>query len=165
MYFHPIYYLAPFCSLSLQVVTQIRGHIAGCSPPLPTTVRALHFYREKILALPSSTRVELCVCTINTRVSTSVSLTYSMLRLLQPLFCCHYVLQLCEYVSQAQNRCWLENWTQHVWYMPGIIKYMIWYTTGASPRRADARLGSAHARIYRGCMICIIRKSRLHMRQ
>ena len=38
---------SPFCSLSLLliliVVTQIRGHIAGSSPPLPTTVRALHF--------------------------------------------------------------------------------------------------------------------------
>ena len=38
---------------SLLVVTQIRGHIAGSSPPLPTTVRALHFYREKISALSS----------------------------------------------------------------------------------------------------------------
>ena len=35
------------------VVTQIRGHIAGSSSPLPTTVRALHFYREKISALSS----------------------------------------------------------------------------------------------------------------
>ena len=34
-------------------ITQIRGHIAGSSPPHPTTVRALHFYREKILALSS----------------------------------------------------------------------------------------------------------------
>ena len=42
---------------SLLVVTQIRGHIAGSSL-LPTTVRALHFYREKISALPSSTRVK-----------------------------------------------------------------------------------------------------------
>ena len=35
---------SPFCSLSLLliVVTQIRGHMAGCFPPLPTTVRALH---------------------------------------------------------------------------------------------------------------------------
>ena len=39
--------------LSPLVVTQIRGHIAGSSPPLPTTVRALHFYREKISALSS----------------------------------------------------------------------------------------------------------------
>ena len=31
----------------------IGGHIAGSSPPIPTTVRALHFYREKILALSS----------------------------------------------------------------------------------------------------------------
>ena len=43
----------PFYSLSLLVVTQIWGHIAGSSPPLPTTVRALHFYLEKISALSS----------------------------------------------------------------------------------------------------------------
>ena len=44
---------SPFYSLSLLAVTQIRGHIAGSSPPLPTTVRALYFYREKISALSS----------------------------------------------------------------------------------------------------------------
>ena len=44
---------SPFCSLSLLIVTQIRGHIAGSFPPLPATVRALHFYREKISALSS----------------------------------------------------------------------------------------------------------------
>ena len=44
---------SPFYSLSLLVVTQIRGHIAGSSPPLPTTVRALNFYREEISALSS----------------------------------------------------------------------------------------------------------------
>ena len=52
---------SPFCSLSLLVVTQIRGHIAGSSPPLPTTVRALHFYRENSSDLPSSTRVDFYV--------------------------------------------------------------------------------------------------------
>ena len=30
------------------VVTQILGDIASSSPPLPTTVRALYFFREKI---------------------------------------------------------------------------------------------------------------------
>ena len=30
---HPIYYLRPFISLSLLVVTEIRDHIAGSSPP------------------------------------------------------------------------------------------------------------------------------------
>ena len=44
---------SPFYSLSLPVVTQIRGHIAGSFPPLSTTDRALHFYREKISALSS----------------------------------------------------------------------------------------------------------------
>ena len=53
-FFSPSHLLSsPFYSLSLLVVTQIRGHIAGSSPPLPTTVRALHFYREKISALSS----------------------------------------------------------------------------------------------------------------
>ena len=51
-YFHPIYYIRPF-NISLLVVTQIRGHISSSSPPLPNTVRALHFYREKISALSS----------------------------------------------------------------------------------------------------------------
>ena len=32
---------------------QIRGHIAGSSSPLLTTVRALHFIRENISALSS----------------------------------------------------------------------------------------------------------------
>ena len=50
--------------LSLLFSTRIRGHIARSSSPLPDTVRALHFYREKILALPSSTRVELCLPTL-----------------------------------------------------------------------------------------------------
>ena len=61
--FHLIYCLRP-STLSLLVVTQIRGHIAGSSSPLPTTVRALHFYRENISALPSSTCVELCLPTL-----------------------------------------------------------------------------------------------------
>ena len=45
IFFDPIYYLRPS--------TQIRGHIAGSFPPLSTTDRALHFYREKISALSS----------------------------------------------------------------------------------------------------------------
>ena len=52
IFFHPIYYLRPFV-LSLLAATQIRDHIAGSSPPLLTTVRALHFYREEISALSS----------------------------------------------------------------------------------------------------------------
>ena len=59
-----IYYLrclrpSVFFFPSLLAVTQIRGHIAGSSPPLPTTIRVLYFYREETLALPSSTRVEM----------------------------------------------------------------------------------------------------------
>ena len=56
---HPIPLLlivSPFFSIFplLIVVAQIRGHIAGSSPPpLPTTVRALHFCREKISAISS----------------------------------------------------------------------------------------------------------------
>ena len=62
-FLNPIYYLRPFVLsllivtrpsvLSLLIVTQIRGHVAGSSPPVPTTVRALHFYRDKISALSS----------------------------------------------------------------------------------------------------------------
>ena len=54
LFFSPSHLLSsPFDSLSLLVATQIRGHIAGSSPPVPTTVRALHFYREKISVLSS----------------------------------------------------------------------------------------------------------------
>ena len=54
VFFFPSHLLStPFYSPSLLVVTQIRGHIAGSSPPLLTTVRALHFYREKISAISS----------------------------------------------------------------------------------------------------------------
>ena len=42
---------SPFSSLSLLVVTKIRGGIAGFSPPSP--LRALHFDREKISVLSS----------------------------------------------------------------------------------------------------------------
>ena len=35
-----------FSLLSLLVLTQIWGHMAGPSPPLPATVGALDFYRE-----------------------------------------------------------------------------------------------------------------------
>ena len=42
---YPIYCLRPSI-LSLLAATQIRGHIAGSSPPLRTTVRTLRFYRD-----------------------------------------------------------------------------------------------------------------------
>ena len=43
LFFFPSHILSsPFCSLSPQILTQIRGHIPGPSP-LPTTVHALHF--------------------------------------------------------------------------------------------------------------------------
>ena len=43
-----------FLSLLLIVAAQIRGHIAGSSPPLPTTVRALHiiFPPREVLSSP-----------------------------------------------------------------------------------------------------------------
>ena len=45
-FFLPSHLLSsPFCSLSLLVVTQIRGHIAGSSPLLITTVRASYISR------------------------------------------------------------------------------------------------------------------------
>ena len=55
-FFHRYHLLSsPFFSSlpPIIVVAQTRGHIAGSSPLLPTTVRALHFYREKIPALSS----------------------------------------------------------------------------------------------------------------
>ena len=52
-FFTPIVILALFF-LSLLRVTQMRGHIAGSFfSPLPTAVRAFHFYREKTLAFAS----------------------------------------------------------------------------------------------------------------
>ena len=72
MFRHAIYlfFLIPFIIfahlfLALLVVTQIRGRIlvAGSSPPLPTAVRALHFYREKISALSSPRRLARIVLT------------------------------------------------------------------------------------------------------
>ena len=41
-----IIFALPFF-LFLPVVTEIRGHRASSSAPLPSTVRALHFYRQK----------------------------------------------------------------------------------------------------------------------
>ena len=49
---HLIFYRRP-CSLSLLAVAQIRGLVADSSRPPSTTVRALHFYREKISGLSS----------------------------------------------------------------------------------------------------------------
>ena len=52
-FWQPIYCRRP-SFLSLPVVTQIRAHIiAGSSPALPTTVRALDFHCEKTPALSS----------------------------------------------------------------------------------------------------------------
>ena len=42
-----------FLSCALIVVTQIQVHVVDSFPPPPTTVRALHFYREKDSALSS----------------------------------------------------------------------------------------------------------------
>ena len=52
-FFFLLFFPSHLLSSPFLVVTQIRGHIAGSSPPLPTTVRALHFYRENISALSS----------------------------------------------------------------------------------------------------------------
>ena len=52
-FFDPICDLSPSFSLSLLVVTQIRGHVAGSCLSIPPRVRASHFYREKISALSS----------------------------------------------------------------------------------------------------------------
>ena len=50
--FHPICHLRPSFSL-LPCRNSDPGQIAGASPPLPPTVRALHFYPAKISALSS----------------------------------------------------------------------------------------------------------------
>ena len=65
---HPVFFFyfpchllsSPFCSLSLLVVTQIRGHMAGSSPPPTHYGACLAFFiaRRFQLFLPSSTRVE-----------------------------------------------------------------------------------------------------------
>ena len=55
-FFHPIYYICP-SFLSLLVVTQIRGHIAGSSPPSPVRfVPCFVLARRFQLFLPSLTR-------------------------------------------------------------------------------------------------------------
>ena len=62
IFFPPHLLSSPFYSLSLLVVTQIRGHIAGPPPPLPARVRALHVVsRRHQLFLPWSIRVEFTV--------------------------------------------------------------------------------------------------------
>ena len=54
-FFFPFFFITlnifALSTLSLLVVTQLRGHMTGSFPPLATTVRALHFYRDKISAL------------------------------------------------------------------------------------------------------------------
>ena len=70
VFFHPFYDLRPSFSLSLLVVTQIRGHIAGPSPPVPTKVCALYFYCQKIsdpFSLIDSRRILLTHAPINRR--------------------------------------------------------------------------------------------------
>ena len=53
-FIHPMHYIRPSFSLSLLVVTQTRGRIDGrLFSPLPTTARALHFYRDKTSILSS----------------------------------------------------------------------------------------------------------------
>ena len=62
--FHPIYYLRP-SFLSLLVATQIRGHIAGSSPPSPVRFVPCVFYREKTQpCLSSSILVKLRLPTL-----------------------------------------------------------------------------------------------------
>ena len=51
--FFLFFFSIPVIIFALLVVTQIRGHMAASPPPLPATVRALHFCCEKISALSS----------------------------------------------------------------------------------------------------------------
>ena len=56
---------SPFFSLSLLVVTQIRGDIAGSFSPPPSTVRALHVYRTKGSTLSTLVDSRLIVCFVS----------------------------------------------------------------------------------------------------
>ena len=77
-FFFPSHLLSPpFYSLSLLVVTQIRGHIAGSSPLLPITVRAFHFFREKISALSSLVHSRRIVLTHARRSQQLILYTYA----------------------------------------------------------------------------------------
>ena len=61
---NPSYLLSsPFYSLSPSRNSDAGSHSRLFSP-LPTTVRALHLFRENISALLSSTRAELCLPTL-----------------------------------------------------------------------------------------------------
>ena len=71
---HPIYYLRPSV-LSLLVVTQIRGHIAGFSPPLPTTVTRISLGRRLVNLLPVAQRTN---AQTNSTVVVSSKLTSTM---------------------------------------------------------------------------------------
>ena len=59
-FLHPIYFLA-LLSLSLPVVTQIRGHIAGPPPPFPLRYNNTFVFIARMIKhfLPSTTRVEI----------------------------------------------------------------------------------------------------------
>ena len=101
VFFFPAHLLSsPFYSFSPLVVTQIRGHTAGYSPSLPTAVRTLHFYRENLWVLLSSTRVEFtlsyksCLYIIMSWVG-EASDRYS--RRMNSIICTTYILQLIPY--------------------------------------------------------------------
>ena len=70
-FLRPICYPRTILSPSLPVVTQIRGHIAGSSPPSPLRHVPSFLSREIIHHfLPSSTGVKLCVPTLLGVIST-----------------------------------------------------------------------------------------------
>ena len=100
-FFFPAHLLSsPFYSFSPLVVTQIRGHTAGYSPSLPTAARTLHFNRENLWVLLSSTRVEFtlsyksCLYIIMSWVG-EASDRYS--RRMNSIICTTYILQLIPY--------------------------------------------------------------------
>ena len=72
IHIHPIYHVRPPFSLSLLVVPQIWGHIAGSSPPSPLRFKPFIFIARRLQPFPpSSTRVELCLPTLGALSSLS----------------------------------------------------------------------------------------------
>ena len=61
-FFHSIIIFALFFSLSLLVITDPRSHTRLFSPAVTSTVRALHFYRDKISAFSSLVDSRRMVC-------------------------------------------------------------------------------------------------------
>ena len=118
---HPIYYLFT-CILSLLVVTQIRGHTAGSSPP-PTAVRAFNFYREGRfqLFLASSTCVELSAHARQAFSATvgpfffKISPRWDSNSQINSININGSIRGLYTTVNRPPGRCWVRSICMHTW--------------------------------------------------